>query len=73
VRVLPDASRSPGVSLSLSVGKTTVDENIMCGCVGVLGGMYLCWVVVEITYFCVVWCPCRLGYDSWLFYFRCGM
>jgi hypothetical protein len=21
---------------------------------------------------CVVWCPCRLGYDRWLFYFRCG-
>jgi hypothetical protein len=51
------ASRSPGVSLSLSVGKTTVDESIMCVayvCVGVLGGVYLCWVVVELL--TCVWC-----------------
>jgi hypothetical protein len=39
------------------VGKTTVDENIMCVacmCVGVLGGMCLCWVVVELL--TCVWC-----------------
>jgi hypothetical protein len=50
VRVLRDASRSPG-GFSLSVGKTTVDENIMCvacRCVDVLCGMCLCWVVVEL-------------------------
>jgi hypothetical protein len=51
------ASRSPGVSLSLSVGKTTVDENNMCvecRCVGVLGGVCLCWVVVGLL--TGVWC-----------------
>jgi hypothetical protein len=42
VRVAGCYSESGG--LSLFVGKTTVDENIMCvecKCVGVLGGMYL--------------------------------
>jgi hypothetical protein len=41
----------------LSVGKTTVDENIMrvaCRCVGVLGGVCLCWVVVGLL--TGVWC-----------------
>jgi hypothetical protein len=40
-------------------GRKRVDENIMCvawlnGCVGVLGGMYLCWVVVDYLLVCSV-------------------
>jgi hypothetical protein len=61
------ASRSPGVSLSLSVGKTTVDENIMCVACGCIGLDVFVLGRSGITYLSVVWCPCRL------FCFRCGM
>jgi hypothetical protein len=53
------ASRSPGLVFSLSVGRKRVDENVLCvawlyGCVGVLGGMCLCWVVVDYLLVCGV-------------------
>jgi hypothetical protein len=48
-----------GWSFSYLRGRKRVDENILCvawlyGCVGVLGGMYLCWVVVEYLLVCGV-------------------
>jgi hypothetical protein len=48
-----------GWSFSYLRGRKRVDENILCvawlyGCVCVLGGMYLCWVVVEYLLVCGV-------------------